>query len=187
MEEINIDLPKRSSPKISECCQQVFPMFIVYGTETVLTEAEIKRPHAAQLSSTGTRSKWPPNSISVLRCQIMGCCGLSSPDSTGPLSADREACYCANCSFGELDHCWRIHSNLCLSSTLTDHNQLAFPNIICQTKFKITSHIRSNLFTHFYPSKKTDGTQNCQQKCIFNHLIHQKEYYHTYIYTAAPE
>lgn len=83
--------------------------FKVWGKRKVLTDAEIKHPPAAQLSSTGTRSKWPPNQISVLLCQIRGRHSPSSPDSTGLLSADREACYCANCFFGELDRCWRIH------------------------------------------------------------------------------
>lgn len=105
----------------------------------VLTVTEIKHPPAAQLSSTGTWSKWPLNSISVLRCQIRGRRGLSTPDNAEPLPANHWACYAANCSFRVLDHRWRIHSRLCLSSALADPSRLCFLRMICETTRKTES------------------------------------------------
>lgn len=89
----------------------------------VLTVTKIKAAPAAQLSSTGTQSKWPLNSISVLRCQIMGCHGLSTLDNTGPLCANHWTCYAANCSFSVLVCYWQTHSQLCCSSALPAHGQ----------------------------------------------------------------
>lgn len=37
------------------------PLVYSVGKQKVLTDADIKHPPAAQLSSTGTWSKWPPN------------------------------------------------------------------------------------------------------------------------------
>lgn len=78
----------------------------------VLTVTKIKHPPAAQLSSTGTQSKWPLNSIIVLHCQIMGCHGLSTPDNAGPLPTNHWACYAANCSFSVLVCSWQTLSTL---------------------------------------------------------------------------
>lgn len=98
----------------------------------VLTVTEIKHPPAAQLSSTGTWSKWPLNSISV-----------STPDNAEPLPANHWACYAANCSFRVLDHRWRIHSRLCLSSALPDPSRLCFLRMIYERKTEslMTYHV----------------------------------------------
>lgn len=128
----------------------------------VLTVTKIKQAPAEQLSSTGTRSKWPLNSISVLRCQIMGCHRLSTPDNAGPLPANHWACYAANCSFSVLACNWQTHSQLCLSSALPAHGQLFFLNMTATSISKVKSLMSCSVcicttkdFVHYKTKKKS--------------------------------